>query len=105
MLGSAKGLLRGDNPLAGKPFIPDFETFVARNQARGFKENPEQLRAWYNSIVDSYPEIKIDNRFVGEMPLPYNMPKTSIKSIQIEEPIMGRGPKKSSTEVPISPEA
>ena len=107
LFGSAKGLLRGDNPLTGQPFIPDFETFVARNQARGFKENPEQLRAWYNSIVDSYPEIKIDNRFVGEIPF-YSAPKTSVKSIQLEEPIMGRGPgrpKKSSTEALISPEA
>lgn len=88
LFGSAKGLLRGNNPLTGKPFIPNFETFVARNQARGFRENPEQLRAWYNSIVDSYPEIKIDNRFVGEMPLPYSAPKTSYKSILMEEPIM-----------------
>jgi len=42
------------------------------------------------------------------MPLPYKVPKTSVKSVQMEEPIMGRGPgrpKKSSTEVPISPEA
>ena len=99
--------MRGDNPLTGQPFIPDFETFVARNQTRGFKENPEQLRAWYNSIVDSYPGIKIDNRFVGEIPF-YSAPKTYVKSIQMEEPIMGRGPgrpKKSSTEAPISPEA
>jgi hypothetical protein len=27
-----------------EPFMPDFETFVTRNQARGFRETPEQLR-------------------------------------------------------------
>jgi hypothetical protein len=37
---------------ANEPSIPDFETFAARNKARGFKETDEQLRAWYNSILE-----------------------------------------------------
>lgn len=52
---------------ANEPFIPDFETFVARNQARGFRETPEQLRKWYDSILEIKPDIKIDNRFASEI--------------------------------------
>lgn len=52
---------------ANEPFIPDFETFVARNQARGFRETPEQLRKWYDSILEIKPDIKIDNRFTSEI--------------------------------------
>ena len=52
---------------ANEPFIPDFETFVTRNQTRGFKETPEQLRKWYDSILEIDPDIKIDNRFVSEV--------------------------------------
>jgi hypothetical protein len=44
LVGSQKQLLNGDFVLDGEPMLPDFETFVARNQARGFKETPEQLR-------------------------------------------------------------
>ena len=44
LVGSQKQLLNGDFVLDGEPVIPDFETFVARNQARGFRETPEQLR-------------------------------------------------------------
>ena len=52
---------------ANEPFIPDFNTFVARNQARGFRETPEQLRKWYDSILEIKPDIKIDNRFTSEI--------------------------------------
>lgn len=52
---------------ANEPFIPDFETFVARNQARGFSETPEQLRRWYDSILKIKPDIKISNRFINEI--------------------------------------
>lgn len=52
---------------ANEPFIPDFETFVTRNQARGFKETPEQLRKWYDSILKIKPNIKIDNRYASEI--------------------------------------
>ncbi len=52
---------------ANEPFIPDFKTFVARNQARGFREAPEQLRKWYDSILEIKPDIKIDNRFTSEI--------------------------------------
>lgn len=50
-----------------EPFIPDFETFVARNQARGFRETPEQLRKWYDSILKIKPNIKIDNKYASEI--------------------------------------
>ena len=49
---------------ANEPSIPDFETFAARNKARGFKETDEQLRAWYNSIFEQGRDLNIDNRFV-----------------------------------------
>lgn len=49
-----------------EPFLPDFNTFVARNQARGFRETPEQLRAWYDSILKIKPDIKIDNSYVND---------------------------------------
>lgn len=52
---------------ANEPFMPDFKTFVARNQARGFRETPEQLRKWYDSILEIKPDIKIDNRFTSEI--------------------------------------
>ena len=52
---------------ANEPFIPDFKTFVARNQARGFRETPEQLKKWYDSILEIKPDIKIDNRFTSEI--------------------------------------
>lgn len=44
LMGSQKQLLNGDFVLDGEPMLPDFETFVARNQARNFRETPEQLR-------------------------------------------------------------
>jgi hypothetical protein len=47
--------------------LPDFETFVARNQARNFRETPEQLRVWYDEILGLKPDIKIDNRYVSEI--------------------------------------
>ena len=50
-----------------EPFMPDFETFVARNQARGFRETPEQLRKWYDSILKIRPNIKMDNRYISEI--------------------------------------
>lgn len=50
---------------ANEPSIPDFETFAARNKARGFKETDEQLRAWYNSILEQGRELNIDNRYVS----------------------------------------
>ena len=87
LLGSSKALLRGDAPLAGQAFIPDFETFVARNKARGFKETPEQLKTWYDEIIKSNPDIKIDNRFIGDIPT-YTPPKTTIKEVSLTEPIM-----------------
>lgn len=49
-----------------EPFLPDFNTFVSRNQARGFRETPEQLRAWYDSILKIKPDIKIDNSYVND---------------------------------------
>jgi hypothetical protein len=52
---------------ANEPFMPDFETFVARNQARGFRETPDQLRQWYNSILKIKPDIKISNQFINEI--------------------------------------
>lgn len=52
---------------ANEPFMPDFETFVTRNKARGFRETPEQLRKWYDSILRIKPDIKIDNRFASEI--------------------------------------
>ena len=57
--------------------------------------------------MEKNPNLKIDNRFVSEIEKQaYITPNTGYKSIFMEEPIMGRGrPKKSSTEVPISPEA
>lgn len=68
LVGSSKALLRSNIPLDGIPYIPDFETFVARNQARGFKETPEQLRKWYDSILEANPNIRIDNRYFSEIP-------------------------------------
>lgn len=50
-----------------EPFLPDFNTFVARNQARGFRETPEQLRKWYDSILKIRPNIKMDNRYISEI--------------------------------------
>ena len=52
---------------ANEPFMPDFETFVTRNQARGFRETPEQLKVWYDNILKLKPDIKIDNRFASEI--------------------------------------
>lgn len=52
---------------ANEPFMPDFETFVARNKARGFRETPDQLRVWYDNILKLQPNIKIDNRYVSEI--------------------------------------
>lgn len=52
---------------ANEPSIPDFETFAARNKARGFKETDEQLRAWYNSILEQGRELNIDNRYVSNI--------------------------------------
>ena len=52
---------------ANEPFMPDFETFVTRNQARGFKETPDQLRQWYNGILKIKPDIKISNQFINEI--------------------------------------
>ena len=49
-----------------EPFLPDFNTFVTRNQARGFRETPEQLRSWYDSILKIKPDIKIDNSYVND---------------------------------------
>lgn len=50
---------------ANEPSIPDFETFAARNKARGFKETDEQLRAWYNSILEQGRELNVDDRYVS----------------------------------------
>ena len=47
--------------------IPDFETFAARNKARGFKETDEQLRAWYNSIFEQGRDLVIDNRYLSNI--------------------------------------
>lgn len=46
MVASTKFLLDPKHGIkfANEPFIPDFNTFVARNQAREFSETPEQLR-------------------------------------------------------------
>lgn len=52
---------------ANEPSIPDFETFAARNKARGFKETDDQLRAWYNSILEQGRELNIDNRYVSNI--------------------------------------
>ena len=52
---------------ANEPFMPDFETFVTRNQARGFRETPDQLRQWYNGILKIKPDIKISNQFINEI--------------------------------------
>lgn len=52
---------------ANEPFMPDFETFVARNQARGFRETPDQLRQWYNNILKIKPNIKIDNKYASDI--------------------------------------
>lgn len=76
LMGSSKALLRSGLPFDNEPFIPDFETFLARNQARGFKETPEQARAWYDSIISSYPGIRISNKFV------YSKPSTEITKEQ-----------------------
>lgn len=67
LMGSQKQLLNGDFVLDGEPMLPDFETFVARNQARNFRETPEQLRVWYDKILGLKPDIKIDNRYVSEI--------------------------------------
>jgi hypothetical protein len=47
--------------------MPDFKTFVSRNQARGFRETPEQLRKWYDNILKIKPDLKIDNRYASEI--------------------------------------
>ena len=66
LLASTKHLLDPDYKIqfGNNPSIPDFETFAARNQARGFKETDEELLAWYNSIFNQGRDLNIDNRFV-----------------------------------------
>ena len=87
------------------PSIPSRSVFIARNVGRG--GTPEASAMWYDSLMEKNPNLKIDNRFVSEIEKQaYISPNTGYKSIFMEEPIMGRGrPKKSSAEMPISPEA
>ena len=44
-LGALKAFEEYGIKFDNEPFLPDFNTFVARNQARGFRETPEQLRS------------------------------------------------------------
>ena len=67
LLGSQRQLLNGDFVLDDTPLLPDFATFVERNQSRGFRETPEQLRSWYNGIIKLKPDIKIDNRYISDI--------------------------------------
>lgn len=67
LLGSQRQLLNGDFVLDDVPLLPDFATFVERNQSRGFRETPEQLRSWYNGIIKLKPDIKIDNRYISDI--------------------------------------
>ena len=67
LVASTKHLLAPEYNIqfANQPAIPEFEVFVARNKARGFRETDEQLRAWYNSIFEQNRDLVIDNRFVS----------------------------------------
>lgn len=53
--------------LANTPSIPDFATFLERNQARGFRETPEQALDWWNSIISKNPNIRINNSFISDI--------------------------------------
>lgn len=55
---------------ANEPAIPEFDVFAARNKARGFKETDEQLRAWYNSILEQGRDLTTDNRFLMDIKVP-----------------------------------
>lgn len=69
LVASTKHLLdpKYNIPFDNNPVIPDLETFIARNKARGFKESEEELRNWYNSIFQQNNNIQIDNRFVSDI--------------------------------------
>lgn len=71
---------------ANEPSIPDFETFAARNKARGFKETDEQLRAWYNSILEQGRDLNVDNRYVSDI-------ESSTRSANISEAELAGIPK------------
>ena len=101
LFGSSKALLRGDAPLQGEPFIPKLSTFIERNRARGFKENEQQLINWYNSIIESRPNIRIDDRFISEIPLKsYEQPQTKYISLEPESNFMSLGPEWEGLESP-----
>lgn len=56
------------------PSIPSRDIFIARNVGRG--GTSEASAAWYDSLIERNPNLKIDNRFVSEIEkLPYQTPK------------------------------
>ena len=82
LLGSSKALLRSDIPLTGTPFMPERQVFIDRNHARKFKETDSELQDWYNTLLKSYPNMRIDNRFISDIPFKeYVAPKTKTLSL------------------------
>lgn len=69
LVASTKHLLAPEYNIqfANEPAIPEFEVFADRNKTRGFKETDEQLRAWYNSILEQGRDLVTDNRFVSDI--------------------------------------
>ena len=101
LLGSSKALLRSDAPLIGLPFVPSRQVFIDRNHARGFKETDEQLQNWYNTLLESYPNMKIDNRFISDIPFKeYVAPKTKIISLFPSKSFTSVGPEWEGLEFP-----
>lgn len=80
LVASTKHLLAPEYNIqfANEPAIPEFDVFAARNKARGFKETDEQLRAWYNSILEQGRNLVTDNRFVSDI-------KSGTRAAQISE--------------------
>lgn len=52
--------------ISNTPVVPDFNTFLQRNQQRGFRETPEQALEWWNSIINQ-PSVQVDNRYMSDI--------------------------------------
>lgn len=48
-----------------EPSIPDRQTFIKRNVARG--ATPKESADWYDNLITRNPNLKIDNRFITDI--------------------------------------
>lgn len=73
---SNKALSSATTGYNNQPSIPDKETFIARQVQRG--GNRKEAAAYYDALIESNPNLKIDNRFVSDI-------ESGTRSAQISE--------------------